>query len=72
MRFDRQFLTSRYPGMQPFGTYPIHIVVRNGKTLLLGVVDSESDKTVAGIRAREVPGSFGVDNDLTVPQKGTR
>ncbi len=72
VRFDRQFLTSRYPGMQPFGTYPIHIVVRHGQTLLLGVVDSESDKTVAGIRAREVPGSFGVDNGLTVPQKGTR
>jgi len=72
VRFDRQFFTSRYPGMQPFGTYPIHIVVRNGKTLLVGVVDSESDKTVAGIRAREVPGSFGVDNELTVPQKGTR
>lgn len=63
----RQF--ARFPGMQPFGTYPIHIVVKNGRTMLVGVVDNESDKTVAGIRAREVTGVFGVDNDLVVDKK---
>ena len=56
----------RFPGMEPLGDYPLHIIVKNGKITLLGVVDSESDKTVAGLRAREVPGSFGVENELVV------
>jgi len=42
------------------GDYPIHIIVKGGKITLLGVVDSEADKTVAGMRARDVPGAFGV------------
>jgi hyperosmotically inducible periplasmic protein len=57
---------ARFPGMQPFGNYPIHIVVRNGRTMLLGVVDNELDRTVAGLRAREVPGVFAVENELVV------
>jgi hyperosmotically inducible periplasmic protein len=56
----------RFPGMEPLGDYPLHIIVKSGKITLLGVVDSESDKTVAGLRAREVPGSFGVENELVV------
>ena len=60
---------ARFPGMQPFGTYPIHIIVKNGRTMLLGVVDSESDKSLAGVRAREVTGVFGVENDLVVDKK---
>lgn len=60
---------ARFPNMQPFGNYPIHIIVKNGRTTLVGVVDSESDKTVAGLRAREVTGVFGVDNDLVVEKK---
>jgi hyperosmotically inducible periplasmic protein len=72
-RFDRRFNMPRFPGMQPFGTYPIHVIVRGGRTLLLGVVDSEFDKTLAGVRAREVPGTFGVENELVVASgKGTR
>jgi len=68
----RRFLLTRFPGMQPFGTYPIHIVVRNGRTLLVGTVDRDSDKTVAGFRAREVPGTFGVVNELVVPDAEPR
>ena len=56
----------RFPGMEPLGDYPLHIIVRNGKITLLGVVDAESDKTIAGMRAREVPGSFAVENELAV------
>ena len=56
----------RFPGLQPFGNYPIHIIVKNGRTTLLGIVDNEADKTVAGIRAREVSGVFAVENDLVV------
>ena len=59
----------RFPGLQPFGTYPIHIIVQGGRTTLLGVVDNESDKTVAGMRAREVNGVFGVENELIVAKK---
>ena len=55
-----------FPGMEPAGDYPIHIIVKNGHITLLGVVDNESDKTVAGVKAQQVPGSFGVQNDLMV------
>jgi hyperosmotically inducible periplasmic protein len=61
LRDERQF-----PGMQPVGRYPIHIIVKNGRTMLLGVVDSASDRQLAEVRAREVTGVFGVENGLTV------
>jgi hyperosmotically inducible protein len=63
---------SRFPGMEPLGDYPLHIIVEHGTITLLGVVDSESDKTVAGMRARGVPGAFGVENELVVEQEGRR
>ena len=64
-RYDAQQFR-QFPGMQPFGTYPIHIIVKGGRTTLLGVVDSESDKTVAGFKAREVGQVLGVENELVV------
>jgi hyperosmotically inducible periplasmic protein len=57
----------RFPGMQPVGRYPIHIVVKNGRTMLLGVVDNAADRQIAGVRAREVGGVFEVENGLVVP-----
>ncbi len=45
---------------------PIRIIVVNGHVTLYGVVDSKMDKTVAGLRAGQVPGAFGVDNKLVV------
>jgi hyperosmotically inducible protein len=48
------------------GDYPIHIIVKGGRITLLGVVDNEGDKTMAGMRAREVEGAFAVDNQLVV------
>jgi hypothetical protein len=62
----RAFGSGRFAGMEPAGDYPIHIIVGGGRITLLGVVDNESDKTLAGMRAREVSGSFGVDNQLMV------
>ena len=53
-----------FPGMQPVGRYPIHIVVKNGRTMLLGVVDSTADRQIAEVRAREVSGVFEVENGL--------
>ena len=44
----------------------IHIVVKNGNVTLVGVVNTEADKTVAGVKAREVGGVFDVKNELTV------
>jgi len=45
---------------------PIRIVVKNGNVTLEGVVDNETDKNLAGIRARGVPGTFSVTNNLVV------
>jgi hypothetical protein len=53
------------------GDYPIHIVVKALRITLLGVVDNETDKNVAGLKAR-VPGSLNVDNQLMVEASGTK
>jgi hyperosmotically inducible protein len=45
---------------------PIRIIVKNGHVTLEGVVDNESDKNIVNIRARGVPGSFSVTNNLRV------
>jgi osmotically-inducible protein OsmY len=50
--------------MQPVARYPIHIVVKDGRTMLLGVVDSAADRQIAEVRAREVSGVSDVSNDL--------
>lgn len=60
---------SRWPGMQPLGTYPMHIVVKGGRITLVGVVDNASDKQIAEVRARQVQGAFAVENELMVAQK---
>jgi hyperosmotically inducible protein len=62
----------RFPGMQPVGVYPIHIIVKNGRTTLLGVVDNATDRQLAEVRAREVTGVFAVENNLTVAGKSDR
>ena len=56
----------RYPGTQPFGDYGIKIIVNRGRITLVGNVDSTFDRTIAGHRAREIPGAFGVENTLVV------
>jgi osmotically-inducible protein OsmY len=60
----------RFPGMQPVGRYPIHIIVKNGRITLLGVVNNASDRQLAEFRAREVTGAFDVENSLTVVGEG--
>ena len=64
LRDERQF-----PGMQPVGRYPIHIIVKGGRTMLLGVVDNATDRQLAEVRAREVTGVFAVENGLTVARE---
>src|ERR1700676_709199 len=49
---------------------PIRIIVKNGRVTLEGVVDNDSDKNLAGMRANTVPGIFQVTNNLqVVPSK---
>ena len=51
---------------------PIHIIVRNGRATLKGVVASKSDSTLAYTRARSVPGLFEVRNELRVEDSEER
>ena len=58
-----------YPALEKYALgvlKPIRIIVKNGHVTLEGVVDSEADKNLAGIRANGVPGIFSVDNHLEV------
>jgi hyperosmotically inducible protein len=58
-----------YPTLNRYGmgTQPsIRIIVDNGHVTLEGVVNNQSDKNVAGIRANQVPGVFSVTNDLRI------
>jgi hyperosmotically inducible protein len=61
-----RFGTPRFPGAEMAGDYPIHIIVKGLRITLMGVVDNESDKTVAGLKARGVSGALGVENELAV------
>ena len=57
------------PGLSKYGwsALPsIHIIVKNGNVALEGVVDSESDKNLANLRANGVPNVFSVTNNLRV------
>ncbi|HEY2915266.1 MAG TPA: BON domain-containing protein [Candidatus Angelobacter sp.] len=63
----------RYAPLQHYGVgsnRPIRIIVNHGNVTLEGVVDRESDKNMAGLRANGVPGVFSVRNNLVVPSKG--
>jgi osmotically-inducible protein OsmY len=58
-----------YPSLQRYSLgvqQPIRIIVKNGNVTLEGVVDNEGDKNTAGIRAKGVPGTFAVTNNLQV------
>ncbi|MGC1088549.1 MAG: BON domain-containing protein [Candidatus Acidiferrum sp.] len=48
----------------------IHIIVKLGSVTLEGVVDNESDKNLANLRASEVPNVFSVKNNLQVASSG--
>jgi len=45
---------------------PIHIIVENGHVTLEGVVASEADKNICGLRANGVAQVFSVTNNLIV------
>ena len=62
-----------YPALEKYALgvqKPIRIIVKNGRVALEGVVDNETDKNLAGVRANSVPGIFSVTNNLqVVPSK---
>lgn len=67
MRIYREMIET--PGLYKYllGTNPpVRIIVKNGRVMLEGFVDSEADKNLAGIRAKEIFGVFGVENNLRV------
>jgi hyperosmotically inducible protein len=45
---------------------PIHIIVKNGRITLEGVVSRDMDKQIAGVQANTVQGAFSVTNNLVV------
>jgi hyperosmotically inducible protein len=51
---------------------PIHIIVANGKVTLEGVVATEADKNLAGVKANGVSGVFSVTNNLRVEQQAAK
>jgi len=58
-----------YPPLEKYALgvqKPIRIIVKNGRLTLEGVVDSEADKNLVGIRANGVSGLFSVTNNLQV------
>ena len=59
----------QYPSLQKYELgvqKPIRIIVKNGRVTLEGIVDSDADKNLAGLRANGVPGIFSVTNNLQV------
>jgi hyperosmotically inducible periplasmic protein len=58
-----------HPGLDRYAMQavpPIHIIMENGKVTLEGVVATQGDKDMAGIRANGVSGVFSVVNNLRV------
>jgi hyperosmotically inducible protein len=63
-----------YPSLNRYAidpAKPIRISVQNGHVELYGVVDTQSDKDTANIRANGVAGVFSVENHLQVANQPT-
>ncbi len=57
------------PGLDRYslGAQPaIRIIVKNGNVTLDGIVNSQVDRNLAGLRANGVPGVFSVTNNLRI------
>lgn len=58
-----------YPPLEKYAMpviKPIRIIVKSGQVTLEGVVDNQTDKDLAALRANGVPGIFSVTNNLVV------
>jgi hyperosmotically inducible protein len=71
-RLRRALYRSIYGTNSPLFRYatqavpPIHLIVRNGRATLKGIVANKGDANLAYIRARGVPGLFEVKNELKI------
>ena len=54
---------------EPLGIFPIHIIVKHGNVILAGLVASQEDKSLAGVKANGISGVFSVTNNLRVDQQ---
>lgn len=75
---DQQIREAEYRSIYGFsslykyawGAVPaIHIIVHQGRVELYGIVDNEADKNMILMRAKQVPGTFGVEDHLQVAQE---
>ncbi|HEY2904824.1 MAG TPA: BON domain-containing protein [Vicinamibacterales bacterium] len=64
-----RLMAAPFYGYDPVGSYAIHILVKNRVVTLAGVVDSDGDKTLVGLKARGVGTVLSVNNDLEVAAK---
>jgi hypothetical protein len=60
------FDMSRFPGMEPYGNYPVHIVVKHRRVTLIGAVINMLDKDALLIRARQITNAAGIDDLVMV------
>ena len=51
---------------EPLGSFPIHIIVKNGNVILVGVADNKADADRANLLANGVSGVFSVKNLIEV------
>ncbi len=65
IRFEL-FDMRRFPGMEPYSNYPVHIVVKNRQVALIGSVANDFDKTTLLVRARQAANTTGVDDLVMV------
>ena len=49
-----------------FAVPPIHIIVKNGRVTLKGIVGNQQESQIANVKARSVSGVFEVKNELQV------
>ena len=59
-----------FPGMEPYGTYPVHIIVKDRKLHLVGLLDTDLDKTQVLHRARQVLNTNGLLDFVQVRRPG--
>jgi hyperosmotically inducible periplasmic protein len=53
----------------PIGYHPIHIIVKDGRVKLTGVVATAGDKALAGLVVNNLPNIFAVENDLAIAEE---
>ena len=64
------FDMSRFPGMEPYGNYPVHIVVKHRRVTLIGSVINMLDKDALAIRARQITNASAIDDLVMVRSQG--